>query len=294
MAVHNMIRVIMRGRTGNNLFQYALGRVLARRHSSRLIMDGSLFTAKAWRSASCIRDLPIRAELRRDLSLPCRVVRKLTGKHPQELSGSMVIREPDDDTSYNPEFLEAPGRCVLSGFFQSPRYFQEIEADLRRELDLSSVRWPEATADRARALADEESVAVHVRRTDFVGRRIFDLCGMGYYREAMSRMRASLKHPRFYVFSDDLSWCARHFQEKDVVIVFAGDGRRNPLHDLYLMSCARHHVIANSSYSWWGAWLAKNSRQKVLSPSRWFGGDEIHAPMSDRLCEGWKTVEVAD
>lgn len=286
-----MIRVIMRGRTGNNLFQYALGRVLSERHSVPLVMDGSLFKASDWKSASRIGKLPLRAGLRRGLSLPSRAVRKFTGKHPWELLGSTVVREPADDTSFNAAYLDASGNCVLSGFFQSPRYFESIEIELRRELDLSTLAWEEKTEDQVRSLADAETVAVHVRRTDYVGCDVFDLCDLTYYREAMSQMRASLARPRFFVFSDDHAWCAERFSGEDVAIAPSPDDPRDPLHDLYLMSCARHHIIANSSYSWWAAWLGKHPQQKVLAPDRWFGG-QIHAPMEDRLCEGWETVEV--
>ncbi len=285
-----MIRVIMRGRTGNNLFQYALGRVLSRRHGSRLVMDGSLFRADDWRAASRIRRLPIRAEVRRGMSLASRAVRKFTGRHPREFLGLPVIREPAGDTSFHAEFLDAPGHCVLSGFFQSPRYFHPIEDELRRELDLSTLSWPESIRDQARALAEAETVAVHVRRTDFVGREVFDVCGMGYYRRAMARMRESLDRPRFCVFSDDPGWCAAHFEAQDIVVMPLPDAPDDPLHDLYLMSCARHHIIANSSYSWWAAWLGKHPQQIVLTPDRWFGGAEIHAPMKDRLCPGWEMV----
>ncbi|MCH7227984.1 alpha-1,2-fucosyltransferase [Haloferula sp. A504] len=287
-----MIRIIMRGRTGNNLFQYALGRVLSQRHASRLVLDGSLFQPSDWEVASRIRDLPLRAELRRGLSLPSRAVRKFTGKHPWELLGIPVIREPGDDTSFNPAFLDAPAHCVISGFFQSPRYFSSIEDDLRRELDLSTLAWPESTREQARMLADSETVAVHVRRTDYVGRDVFDLCGLDYYRTCISRMRDSLSRPRFFVFSDDPAWCADNFRGDDIAIMPPPDDPKDPLHDLHLMSCARHHVIANSSYSWWAAWLGKHPRQKVLAPGRWFGGSEIHAPMHDRLGQGWETVEV--
>jgi hypothetical protein len=287
-----MIRVVMLGRTGNNLFQYALGRVLSRRHDVPLVMDGSWFDRSGWRTAGCLSRLPLQGRVRRGSSLPSRLLRKLTGRHPWELCGLPVFKEVSGHTGFDPRFLGAPAECVLMGYFQSPRYFESIREELRRDLDMSELPWSLPTRALAERLEGQESVAVHVRRTDFVGRQEFDLCGPGYYREAMARLRRDLGLPCFFVFSDDPAWCRGTFAEEDVEIVEVPGTAQDPLHDLFLMSRARHHIIANSSYSWWAAWLAKRPGQRVLSPDRWFGGD-IEAPMADRLCEGWETVSVS-
>jgi len=291
MAESFRIRVILRGRTGNNLFQYALGRALSARHGSRLVLDGSLFRPSDWQSVRCIEQLPIQATLERRWSLPSRAVRKFTGKHPCELLARSALREPDDQTGFEPAFLQAPADCVLSGFFQSPRYFESIESDLRRELDLSTLVWATATIEMAQRLSHPESVAVHVRRGDYVGHPVYDLCGLAYYEAAMQRLREQLSKPRFFLFSDDPAWCRSLTTAEDVEVVDLAASRENPLHDLYLMSCCRHQIIANSSYSWWAAWLAKHDHQKVIAPDRWLAGS-IQAPISDRICPGWECIAV--
>jgi len=131
-------------------------------------------------------------------------------------------------------------------------------------------------------------VAVHVRRGDYAGSSLLDVCGVDYYMEAMRRLRETLPNPRFYIFSDDPAWCASHFAGDDVVVTSGGASRQSPLVDLHLMSLAQHHVIANSSYSWWAAWLGKKSGQRVLMPHEWFRG--IHAPIAEKQCEGWEIV----
>lgn len=291
MSKPSRIHVILRGRTGNNLFQYALGRALAERHGSELILDASLFRARDWAQASCIERLPLQAGIRRPCPLLSRTVRKLTGRHPREWLAGSLIRESADETGFDPRHLDAPADCVISGFFQSVRYFESIEGPLRRELDPGCLPWADAIRARAADLEATDSVAVHVRRTDYVGHPVFDLCGPNYYHAAMETMRQQVPGCHFFLFSDDPEWCRSHLTGHDSEVLSMAEGREDPLHDLFLMSRARHQIIANSSYSWWAAWLAKHAGQRVLAPDRWLGGG-MHAPIGDRLCPGWECISV--
>ncbi|WP_338684468.1 alpha-1,2-fucosyltransferase [Haloferula helveola] len=279
----------MLGRTGNSLFQYALGRVLAKRHRVPLVMDGSWFNRAGWRNVSCLKRLPLKVTLRRRFSVTSRALNRWTGKHPWEWDEVPVLKEPVGVSRFDQAFLDAPSSCVLMGYFQSPKYFEGLETELREDLEMSDLEWSDATRLLADRMSCGNSVAVHVRRTDFVGRREFDVCGASYYRRAMNRLRAASEGLRFHLFSDDPAWCAGNLAGGDVEIAHIPGTGSDPLHDLYLMSLARHHVISNSSYSWWGAWLGKKAGQQVLCPDRWFGGD-IEAPIEDKLCSGWQTV----
>ncbi|MGE9271623.1 MAG: alpha-1,2-fucosyltransferase [Verrucomicrobiales bacterium] len=286
-----MIRVVMLGRTGNNLFQYALGRVLAEKYGVPLVLDGSWFNAEGWKSVSCLLGLDLPLQIQRRFSYGSRLLRKLAGKHPWEFRGLPVLKERDGHTGFDERFLDAPEDCVLMGYFQSPKYFACMAPQLRKELDLTRLSWAAETRAYATRLREELSIAVHVRRTDFIGRKEFDVCGESYYRRAMEQMRDRCSGARFYVFSDDPRWCREHFIGSDVEVVALVGGVTNPFHDMFLMSCCRHHIIANSSYSWWAAWLARGEGQRVLAPDRWFGGG-LDAPMADRLLESWDMVKT--
>jgi len=281
-----MIRVVMLGRLGNNLFQYALGRVLAERHQVPLVMDASWFNGEGWRQVSVIRRLGIRATVVRRFSLPARALLKVSGKHYWEFRGVPVRREKTTDQSFDPAMLAAPADCVLMGYFQTPLYFQSMEDEIRGELDLGAAC---AGANIPPDLFADHSVAVHVRRTDFTSIPIFGVCGMDYYRAAMDRLRQRHPGARFFIFSDDPAWCREHFRGSGEEVM---NCNRDPLHDLHLMSLARHHVTANSTYSWWAAWLGKKEGQQVLCPSRWYKNGDIVAPIAEKLCPGWETVEV--
>lgn len=288
-----MIRVLMLGRTGNNLFQYAFGRVLAERHGVPLVLDGSWFNDEGWRGVSCLSRLPVLAELRRRHSLPKRLLRKLAGRHPDEFRSIQQIHECLTDHRFVESHIErASADCFVRGYFQTPLYFRGIEERLREELCMDGLPWSAATRELARIMEKQGSVAVHVRRTDYVGNPDVTVCDEGYFSGAMAYLRERSEGLRFHVFSDDPIWCSHQFVGNDIAVHALPDGVSDPLHDLFLMSRARHHIICNSTYSWWAAWLGKKADQRVILPDRWFASG-IHAPIKEKLCEGWITLRAA-
>lgn len=283
-----MIRIHMLGRVGNNLFQYATGRSLAEKHGVPLVMDGSWFNRSGWQSVSKIGQLPIQAKLIRDPTPASRLLKKITGKHRWDYLNKPHYREKTEDLSFDPAVIEMPSDCVLFGYFQSPRYFADIETKLRseihfhdRQLDSESSRW-------AKLIQTTESVAIHIRRTDYIGNSNVDICGMEYYERAIKRIQETLDSPEFFVFSDDPEWCQTYFNRPRFFVVSCQSSYKDPMNDLHLMSLARHHIIANSSYSWWAAWIGKKQAQQVLMPSEWFRG--INSPIEEKRCEGWETI----
>jgi hypothetical protein len=252
-----VLRIVLLGRTGNHLFQYALGRVLAEKHGVPLVMDASWFNETGWAEVSHFLKLPLKAKVVRRCSLGARALRKFTGRHYWEYCGVPVLREAGDDQSFDPRFLEAPADCMLFGYFQSPLYFESIAGPLRAELNgllKDALRIPG------------------------------DLRANRYYQDAMSEMRSHLPDAVFYIFSDDPEWCRGEFREADQEVIDSGTAAANPLHDLHLMSLAGHHVIANSTYSWWAAWLGDKPGQRVIMPDRWYAHG-IKAPMEEKR---WK------
>lgn len=284
-----MIRIVLLGRTGNNLFQYALGRVLAKKHGVPLVLDGSWFNAEGWKEVSHFLRLPIDATVVRRCSLATRALRKLTERHYWEFTQLPVIREARNSQTFDASHLDAPADCVIFGYFQSPLYFETIAEDLRSDINgLLRNSLPIDSPHHA-CLSRSNSVAVHVRRGDYLTQPVFQVCDLAYYHKAMNQMRDRVPGARFFVFSDDPRWCRLHLTAPDTEIMDSGTASANPLHDLHLMSLASHHVIANSSYSWWAAWLGTKDCQHVLLPDRWFTKD-IAAPISEKLCPGWAVV----
>lgn len=171
----------------------------------------------------------------------------------------------------------------LDGYWQTEKYFSDIREELLKafqfEIADSSLR---KYADRIR----DNSVSVHVRRGDYL--KFPDIyggiCGRDYYRKAMDFFCEQNPETVFYVFSDDKEWVQKAFNEYNAVVVekdFFSD--YDDWYDMYLMSQCNHNIIANSSFSWWGAWLNQNKNKQVVSPRKWFNGEKT----SDIWCPEW-------
>jgi hypothetical protein len=130
-----------------------------------------------------------------------------------------------------------------------------------------------------------------VRRKDYLNLPIFQVCDTRYYQESMRRMRARLAGAKFYIFSDDPEWCRTEFGEADQEVIDLRPTSANPLCDLHLMSLAAHHIIANSSFSWWAAWLGEKPGQQVLMPDRWYAFG-IKAPVAEKVLSHWSVVST--
>ena len=294
-----MLRIVLLGRTGNIMFQYALGRVLARKHGVPLVLDASWYNAEGWAEISHFLKLPIQAQVRRKFSLASRALRNFTGKHFWEFGGAPFIKEAEADQSFDPRFLEAPIDCTLFGYFQTPLYFESMADELRAELKGLISTGARASDPLSSCVTEDEllqpeSVAIHVRRGDYLYHDCFKVCDTEYYQRSMQEIRERVPGAKFFIFSDDPAWCHEQFKDSDVAAIIgrrnqiAGetttDDRRyapNPLHDLYLMSLASHHIIANSSYSWWAAWIGGKPGQIVTMPDRWYAKDII-APIEEK------------
>jgi hypothetical protein len=181
------------------------------------------------------------------------------------------------------------------GYWQSYRYFSDVAAPVAAEFEpvevLSSVS--QVLADR---IAETPSVAVHVRRGDYVtlpsAANFHGVLPLGYYAQAMESIHLTEPQAHFFVFSDDLAWCKAHLPG-DLPMTFVGhNAGSDAWQDLTLMSHCRHHVIANSSFSWWGAWLADQrwgvTGRRVIAPKRWFAGQQQVSP--DRYPEHWEAI----
>jgi hypothetical protein len=170
----------------------------------------------------------------------------------------------------------------LVGYFQSEKYFKEHASQIREYFTFVE----DLVSDQARDLC-KDRCAIHVRRTDYLNLAEYHpFTGEKYYLDAIQSMN-SFGVSKFIVFSDDISWCKQNFS-KELDIVYA-EGNSN-VQDLSLMSQCQHNIIANSSFSWWGAWLNRNQNKLVIAPARWFGQANQHANLADLYCDGWLKI----
>lgn len=292
-----MICVRLEGGLGNQLFQYAAGRVLALRFECELLLETSSLQRHSRRTT--MRHLELhhlnhvgRVATEREFCL-------LPWLHRAEsfsrwISPWQVYVEKG--TAFNVAFETLPDQSYLVGFWQSHYYFSNITTQLLTEFEpvdaLSSI-----SMTVAEQIDSTASVAIHVRRGDYVSlvsaASFHGVLPLTYYKAAVARVRERIDVPRFFVFSDDPEWCRTNLQLDDKATFVAHNSGADAWQDLVLMGRCRHHVIANSSFSWWGAWFADQrwgaSQRLVIAPASWFSG-RPEQNLSDRFPAHWETL----
>ncbi len=283
-----MIRILLEGRLGNHLFQIATALALARRRRTGVVVDACLVPEVT--GEVTLRRLPaLKLGFPRRLASVTvdRISQAWWGRHTYEMLRAPHYREPSH--AYDPSLLALGPQTVLQGYFQCERYFATIADELRRWFDLGA--WLERAPAQCRAaVVHPQSVGIHVRRTDYLldRHRHIQVCDPAYYARAIKRFRNSLPGAAFVVISDDPEWCRSHFNAADI---FVSDTRGDPyamLVDLALLSACRHQIIANSSFSWWGAWLNANPDRRVIAPDRWTHDRSV--PIETKSMTGFETI----
>lgn len=275
--------VILQGGLGNQLFQYALGRALSLKNGSRLLLDLSrLGKNDPNRRQYALAPYNIKADLVPPSLFP-RLIPLWTRWRPKKNNRRIVSEK---DFRFDPSVLALTGSVSLVGYWQSEKYFQDIAPILQADLALKPEHLKAVDPLLLENVAGTISVGLHVRRTDYISNPATQAyhghCDSSYYQRAMELMRQKRGQVHFFVFSDDLAWCRENLKS-DLPLTFV-DGQTAAA-DLYLMSQCRHQIIANSSFSWWAAWLNNNPDKLVIAPQRWFAGAGHET--DDLLPDGW-------
>ena len=183
---------------------------------------------------------------------------------------------------FDKDFFNLPHGTDVHGYFQSEKYFKDIEYLVRRELSFTDqIKYKTDEILRQLNLDKNKSLtSVHVRRTDYLAlQEHHPVCTKEYYDSAKSNFTNTI----YIIFSDDPKWCQENLASDNSVVVNTG----YDFLDLSLMSMCDNNIICNSSFGWWGAWLNKNTNKKVLAPEKWFGKAYSHYDLSDLLPESW-------
>ena len=271
-----MIIVRLRGGVGNQLFQYAAAKALALERGVALKADLYTYKKHPYRKYE-LNNFNI------DLSEATREeVHEFTGnnflvrylnKRENYFHCPRVFAQPH--YHFYEDFFDLPAPLYVSGYWQSEKYFITIADQLRKSISPRN-GWDSINAELIEAMKKEESVTIHIRRSDYIKKTqnsplsFFSPLDIDYYKKAIATIQEKISAPRFYFFSDDINWCRHNFSEfKNAVFVSHNTGA-NSFKDLLLMSNTKHQIIANSTFSWWAAWLNQNSDKIVIAPQNWF------------------------
>jgi len=272
-----MIITQLLGGIGNQLFQYALGRALAVKHRTMLKLDTSAFTTYNLRSYALdhflIEASILTGEEIRQLRLDNPKKGEVKERFARLLARNVLPIIKERSFEFDPAVLNAPAACYLQGYWQSPKYFAEIDALIREEL---AVRDP--LVGKNQEIGDQicraTSVAVHVRRGDYVNNpattQYHGTCGAAYYQSGELYLLDRARDLRLFVFSDDPNWAEVSLEFRSPTTHVRHNGDALAYEDLRLMMMCRHHIIANSTFSWWAAWLCRHSDKIIIAPRSWF------------------------
>lgn len=258
---------------GNQLFQYATGRAVSLRLGVPLILDIRLIDVRGFRPLA-VQHFNLSAKF---LGRPTR---------PDWISHVFNNRMRLSDLGYEGEFVKSfhstfeprilsagPG-SLFAGYWQNEDYFRDIESHLRQELTFRNGSPPEAARWFSK-IENKTSVSVHVRRGDYLSspnnRSKFAICPADYYwRAAMLIAERTASELEFFIFSDEPQWALENIKLPGKTHVIAHNGTLTAHEDMRLMAACKHNIIANSTFSWWGAWLNANPGKIMVAPKTWY------------------------
>jgi hypothetical protein len=270
-----VVRLI--GGLGNQMFQYAAGKAVALRSGAELVLDLSWFATASDRDYA-LAPLNVSARtLGTSVSDGAvgrffkRVAHRLTRRTDQRWHGRPVFHEKH--FYFDPEVLNLRAPICLDGHFQSEKYFMDCKRVIASEFVVAN---PPGTAALAilERIASHDGICLHVRRGDYVAKATTNAfhgtCSPDYYHEGLRIVSEGLSRPHCFIFSDDPEWVRANFKLPLPVTIVDLHGPDEAHEDLRLMAACKRFVIANSSLSWWGAWLGADPVKRVVAPQNWF------------------------
>jgi hypothetical protein len=262
-AMSLFLEVKFKGGLGNQLFQYATARCLSvKKRIPWLLFNTDNYKSDAFGRSFGLTNFRIKGSV-----IHNELIRKLfqRGTKYNKVVSLLPLFGGIDEAGLKLHHFPEKLRLLssLSGYWQSEFYFKDIRALLIEELV------PQVVPDLPHWLSGSETVAVHIRRSDYLVENGFGALSKKYYGNAIEMMKTMVSKPVFIFFSDDLEWCRENFRDPDFLFCQEKDWEEDYL-QLFLMSRCSHQIIANSSFSWWSAWLNDHTAKLVIRPDKPF------------------------
>lgn len=280
-----MIIASLFGGLGNQLFQYANGKAVATQLGVELKLDTSIIDAKTDVKGFTNRNFELNifkidakvasvGEVRKyvpDLFRSpkwshqiYRIKRLLNGRH-------LFIERTWNRFHYMPSIEKVKDNTYLYGYFQTEKFFKAIRAEILDSIQLKpTIEISPENCEILNQIKEVNAVSIHVRRGDYQNSN-FMLLEMDYYTKAVERISGTVKNPKFYIFSNDMDWVRHQFSNLNIDFqIIDINTREQSYMDMILMSNCKHNIIANSTFSWWSAWLNQHTDKIVIAPKRWF------------------------
>ncbi len=271
-----MIVVNLMGGLGNQMFQYAMGRKLALHHHTDLFLDCTFLNTHNPLHIKREYELGLfkiqskiaTDEVLKKFAIPNALLRRAQRYFPSLFHFKVVTEKSH---GFNKTYLSAPNDSWLNGFWQTEKYFSDIANTIRNDFEFKS-----PLQGLNKTLAEKidacESVSIHVRRGDYTNPAILSyhgMCTADYYYHALEVLAKKTSIQEIFLFSDDTTWVKQNMHFNLPVTFIDHNTGKNSFEDMRLMSLCKHNIIANSSFSWWAAWLNSNKDKTVIAPKVW-------------------------
>ncbi|RYE36660.1 MAG: alpha-1,2-fucosyltransferase [Sphingobacteriaceae bacterium] len=278
---------------GNQLFQYAAAKSLAVKNNTSLYLDLRYYNHQYATDTvrTCKLDYFNVDYKQFESSKPLVLLSKSTKLFPGRTCKPFFELVNEQYHHFN---KDVPGKkskfIYLKGFWQSEKYFSSIADLIRKDFSFKENNKPDFIRYRNAILNSKNPISVHIRRGDYVHHpkfsKTFGFIGLDYYLKAIEVVKAKFSSYRFFVFSDDKEWVINHFPLAADDVIVNTTGTDTDIDDLQLMSLCNHQVIANSSFSWWGAWLNAKPDKTVICPARFYK-NQPDWDTKDLIPDGW-------
>lgn len=284
-----MIIVKLQGGLGNQMFQYAVGRVLA--YKNKVVLKYEDEALNRVGPTGVYRLTEINAFNISASRLNKDEFRKILPNTCQRILDKLIMRTSrsvryykEGGIDFNESVLNFNDNYYLDGYWQSWKYFNEYKDIIKKDFTLKDEHLKKIDANLLSMINNNDTVGIHIRRGDYVANKevnkVHGICEEKYYKKAIEYIKNKIKKPIFYIFSDDPEWCKKKFGDNFKIISgYPG------WHDMYLMSRCKHQIIANSSFSWWAAWLNDYENKIIIAPKTWFIGVKYN--IKDRILNNW-------
>jgi len=283
-----MIVVKLRGGLGNQMFQYAIGRNLALKNNTKLKLDVTELGQDKLRDYE-LDIFNISGSIASRLEMM--FIRKCSRGIISRILGPHCFYIQQKDRYFDASILGKKGNIYLDGYWQSENYFKDIRNIIIKDF---TIRCDPDKRNKSmlEKIENSNSVCIHVRRRDYISNKktseVHGTCSLEYYHNAVKIIEKKVSNPTFFVFSDDLQWTKVNLKLKHPTYYVCINNTEKGYEDLRLMSNCKHFIVANSSFSWWGAWLSNNSDKIICAPKRWF----VSENEGDIIPKSWIRVEI--
>jgi len=267
------------GGLGNQMFQYAFGYALERTIKIKTLFDMSFFEKKYARPYQ-LDIFNLQAKFVENFLLKLKL--KIMWNNRKNLKNKSFMGlnfycEPH--FQYDKKAFRIPPNTFIEGFFQSEKYFKHVGNEIREAFTFKTKpdKFNQYLID---TINESNSVSIHIRRGDYVEKKryqdLYATCSLDYYKKGVEYIASKYENPKLFVFSDDIQWAKANWELPYETVFVDNNSGDKSYEDFRLMSLCKHNIIANSSFSWWGAWLNNNKEKIVIAPEKWFNDKKIN------------------